>query len=113
MNAAKHGLRAAATVLSGEHRAEYAQFQTETIASLCPIGTAEQALAEQIAAVLWRLRRSAHWEAARAQLVVAADVERLSPRLDEADQEIARLRADLGQLQRDPSADPPLAVRLA
>ena len=112
MNASKHGLRAAAATLPGEDPAECAQFLADTAADLQPVGAAEAALADQAATALWRLRRSGRWEAARARLAAAADRERLGPRLDEADREIAKLRADLGNLQKDPAADPPLAVRL-
>ena len=112
MNAARHGLRAAATVLPGEDPAEYEQFLSEVIDSLTPVGTLEEELARRAAAELWRLRRTEYWEAARARLNSHVDPDKVNARLAQVDKEVADLRAELAAQQRDPAADPPLASRL-
>ena len=112
MNAARHGLRAAATVLPGEDPAEYEQFLSEVVDSLTPVGTLEEELARRAAAELWRLRRTEYWEAARARLNSHADPDKVNTRLAQVDKEVADLRAELAAQQRDPAADPPLASRL-
>jgi hypothetical protein len=113
MNAARHGLRAAAAALPGEDPAEYDQFVTGILESLAPAGPLEEELARQAAAALWRLRRADAWEAARARLAAHADPGRVADRAAAADAEIEGLRAELANSQKDPAADPPFAVRLA
>jgi hypothetical protein len=112
MNAARHGLRAAAAVLPGEDPAEYEQFVAGILESLAPAGPLEEELARQAAAALWRLRRAGAWEAARARLAAHADPGGVTDRVAAADAEIAALRAELAACQKDPAADPPFAVRL-
>ena len=55
-NALRHGLRALQTVVPGEAPEEWEDHRNGVVEDLKPEGAVELALAEQIAAKLWRLR---------------------------------------------------------
>jgi hypothetical protein len=57
MNAVRHGLRALETVVPGENPDDWEAHRNEIAADLDPHGAVEAALAEQVAAKLWRLGR--------------------------------------------------------
>ena len=63
LNALRHGLRSVQTVVPGEDPAAWEAHQAAVIEDLKPAGTLEYALAEQIAAKLWRLGRVVLFEA--------------------------------------------------
>ena len=63
-NAQKHGLTAEHIIIAGEDASECEVFATEIIEDLMPVGRLEQALAERVAALLWRLNRVSLFEAA-------------------------------------------------
>ncbi len=63
-NAQKHGLTAEHILIAGEDASECEVFATEIIEDLMPVGRLEQALAERVAALLWRLNRVSLFEAA-------------------------------------------------
>jgi hypothetical protein len=63
LNALRHGLRSVQTVVPGEDPAAWEAHQAAVIEDLKPVGTLEYALAEQIAAKLWRLGRVVLFEA--------------------------------------------------
>lgn len=74
LNAAKHGLRAAAVVIPGyESPAEWEAFRAGVVASLSPNGALAEALADRAAGLLWRLKRAERAES----LSVAADLAEL------------------------------------
>src|SRR5262245_54215125 len=62
-NALRHGLRALQTVIPGEEPAEWEIHRDAVLADLDPQGALETALAEQVAAKLWRLARVTRHEA--------------------------------------------------
>jgi hypothetical protein len=64
LNSQKHGLTAEHILITGEDASEYEMFATEIIENLMPVGQLEQALAERVAALLWRLKRVSLFEAA-------------------------------------------------
>jgi hypothetical protein len=57
LNAARHGLRAASLVLPWEDPREFAGLREELAAEHAPQGPAETALVDELAGILWRLRR--------------------------------------------------------
>ncbi len=61
-NATRHGLTAAAIVMSNESAAEWQQFRDAALHDLAPEGPLEETLAARIAESLWRLRRAAAGE---------------------------------------------------
>ena len=63
LNAVKHGLTGRDVVLPGENPDDFDSFRAGLLASLDPQGELEGALAERIAADLWRLRRIPIFEA--------------------------------------------------
>jgi hypothetical protein len=63
LNALRHGLRSVQTVVPGEDPDAWEAHRTAIIEDLKPIGALECALAEQIAAKLWRLGRVVRFEA--------------------------------------------------
>jgi hypothetical protein len=63
-NAVKHGLRATSPVVSGEKAGEWDTFQSSVHASLNPVGSLEDELADRVAALFWRLRRVVRYESA-------------------------------------------------
>lgn len=63
-NAVTHGLTAAAPVLPGEDPAGWEAHRAGVVAALAPAGALEQALADRVAAGLWRLRRVLAYETA-------------------------------------------------
>ena len=63
LNALKHGLTGRDVVLPGENADDFDSFRAGLLASLDPQGELEGALAERIAADLWRLRRVPIFEA--------------------------------------------------
>ena len=50
-------LKAAELLIIGEDASEFEEFAGKIIGELRPFGQVEQALAEQVAAILWRLNR--------------------------------------------------------
>lgn len=70
-NATKHGIFAKLPVVSGECADEWGEHRHGVIASLRPVGVLELALAEQVALVLWRLRRLHRHEIAITSTAVA------------------------------------------
>ena len=56
-NALRHGLRAVETVVPGEDPDAWEAHRAALVDDLAPIGALETALAEQVAAKLWRLGR--------------------------------------------------------
>lgn len=64
LNSLTHGLRAAAPVLPTESPDEWAAHRAGILGSLAPAGALEEALAERVALLLWRLGRVARFEAA-------------------------------------------------
>ncbi len=101
LNAYSHGFRAASPVVPGEDPAEWDRFRGEVVADLAPVGSVEEALAERVALLLWRLRRVSAFETA----VVT----------QQSDEAARRVR---GEDESDhlfllyPAATPPTPVRL-
>ena len=62
-NALRHGLRSLQTVVPGEAPEEWEAHRAAVVIDLKPEGAVELALAEQIAAKLWRLSRVVRFEA--------------------------------------------------
>jgi hypothetical protein len=62
-NALRHGLRALQTVVPGEAPEEWEAHQAAVVGDLKPLGAVEMAMAEQVAAKLWRLGRVVRHEA--------------------------------------------------
>ena len=62
-NALRHGLRAVQTVVPGEDPEEWETHRAAVVGDLNPTGPLELALAEQVAAKLWRLGRVVRYEA--------------------------------------------------
>jgi hypothetical protein len=62
-NAIRHGLRSLQTVVPGEDPGEWEAHLAAVVADLSPQGAVETALAEQVAAKLWRLGRVVRHEA--------------------------------------------------
>jgi hypothetical protein len=63
LNSFRHGLRAVQIVVPGEDAAEWEAHRDAIVADLGPVGAMETALAEQVAAKLWRLGRVVRFEA--------------------------------------------------
>jgi hypothetical protein len=63
LNALRHGLRAVRTVVPGEDPDEWETHRAAVVEDLKPAGPLELALAEQVAAKLWRLGRVVCYEA--------------------------------------------------
>ena len=63
MNALKHGLTGRDVVLPGENPDDFESFREDLLTSLDPRDALEGALAENIVAYLWRLRRFPRFEA--------------------------------------------------
>jgi hypothetical protein len=63
LNALRHGLRSLEVVVPGEDLASWEAHRAAVVDDLGPIGALEEALAEQVAAKLWRLGRVARHEA--------------------------------------------------
>ncbi len=79
LNSVTHSLRAATPVLPTEDAGEWESHCAGILDSLSPIGALEQALAERVALLLWRLGRVARFEtavAAAAQQDAAEDYAR-------------------------------------
>jgi hypothetical protein len=62
-NALRHGLRSLQTVIPGEDPEAWEAHRAGVVEGLMPAGAVELALAEQIAAKLWRLGRVVRYEA--------------------------------------------------
>jgi hypothetical protein len=62
-NAVRHGLRSLQTVVPGEAPEEWEAHRAAVVDDLKPLGAVELALAEQVAAKLWRLGRVVRHEA--------------------------------------------------
>jgi hypothetical protein len=62
MNACRHGLRAVQTVVPGENPVDWETHRNAIVDDLDPHGALEFALAEQVAAKLWRLGRVVRFE---------------------------------------------------
>jgi hypothetical protein len=63
LNALRHGLRSLEVVVPGEDLASWEAHRAAVVDDLDPVGALEEALAEQVAAKLWRLGRVARHEA--------------------------------------------------
>jgi hypothetical protein len=73
-NALRHGLSCALPVIPGLERLEdWEVYREGILASLAPVGTLEEALAERVALCSWRLQRVARYETA----VTAVGLERI------------------------------------
>lgn len=83
-NALAHGLCAAGPVLPGEPPAGWEQHRAGVLAALGPVGGLEEALAERVAACLWRLRRAVAYETA----VTAAGLEEAADPPDACDDDL-------------------------
>jgi hypothetical protein len=102
-NALQHGVLAAAVVVPGVEREEdWQAHRAGILASLGPVGALEEALAERVAAALWRLRRVERFEAES----IAVEIERAAEEVDEVAalldpvevrREAAEGRTDLGE----------------
>jgi hypothetical protein len=112
MNSLKHGLTALRAVLPGEDPDEYESHISSIVASLSPVGALELELANQIAKTTWRLRRTDTWEAAQARLHAECAESDIQKQLEDVDDQIRGMRADISRLQLDPESEPPLIVRL-
>ncbi len=62
MNATAHGLRALVPVIPGEDAAVWEDHRAAVVDALVPTGAMEEALAERITLLLWRLGRVARYE---------------------------------------------------
>ena len=62
-NAMTHGLLAEAALLPDEDEATFRELERAFLDDLRPVGAQEQALAEEIVNLTWRLRRDSHVEA--------------------------------------------------
>src|SRR4051812_7024444 len=63
LNAFRHGLRAVQVVVPGENPEDWETHRNALVTALAPHGAMETALAEQVAAKLWRLGRVVRLEA--------------------------------------------------
>jgi hypothetical protein len=63
LNALRHGLRSVQTVVPGEDPDAWEAHRAGVVADLAPVGALKLALAEQVAAKLWRLGRVVRHEA--------------------------------------------------
>ena len=89
-NALSHGLTAASTVVLPEEDADaFERLRQGVIADLDPAGALQEALAQRIAVLLWRLDRAARLEA---ELFVHGQLAMLRSRADQALDPGARLR---------------------
>ena len=89
-NALSHGLTAASTVVLPEEDADaFERLREGVIADLDPAGVLQEALAQRIAVLLWRLDRAARLEA---ELFVHGQLAMLRSRADQALDPGARLR---------------------
>jgi hypothetical protein len=75
-NAVRHGLRALQTVIPGEDPEAWEAHRAGIVEDLRPVGAVELALAEQIAAKLWRLGRVVRHEADA--IAIAQDTDELA-----------------------------------
>jgi hypothetical protein len=75
-NAVRHGLRALQTVIPGEDPEAWEAHRAGIVEDLKPVGAVELALAEQIAAKLWRLGRVVRHEADA--IAIAQDADELA-----------------------------------
>lgn len=66
-NAIRHGLRAAAVLVTGEDPAAFDQLHAGVVADLAPEGALEEELVDRVAVLLWRLRRVVLAETAAAK----------------------------------------------
>ena len=89
-NALSHGLTAASTVVLPEEDADaFERLREGVIADLDPAGVLQEALAQRVAVLLWRLDRAARLEA---ELFVHGQLAMLRSRADQALDPGARLR---------------------
>ncbi len=89
-NALSHGLTAASTVVLPEEDADaFERLRQGVIADLDPAGVLQEALAQRVAVLLWRLDRAARLEA---ELFVHGQLAMLRSRADQALDPGARLR---------------------
>ena len=89
-NALSHGLTAASTVVLPEEDADaFERLREGVIADLDPAGALQEALAQRVAVLLWRLDRAARLEA---ELFVHGQLAMLRSRADQALDPGARLR---------------------
>lgn len=61
-NAIAHGLGSQEAVVLGERKKDWEAFRSGIFASISPVGTLEEVLAEQLAAIAWRMRRVLRYE---------------------------------------------------
>jgi hypothetical protein len=73
LNALKHGLRAATTLLPGESAADWRAHREGVLLSLGVQGALETELADRVALALWRLRRVGPCDAVTAARELPAD----------------------------------------
>lgn len=64
LNATTHGMRAAMPVIPGEDVAVWEGHRAAIVDALVPVGAMEDALAERIALLMWRLERVSRYETA-------------------------------------------------
>lgn len=98
-NALAHGLCTAAPVLPGEPAAAWVEHRTGVLAALAPDGGLESALAERVAACLWRLRRVVAYETA-VTAAAAEEAAEARPADEDADGGFGQPRTDAQRLKR-------------
>ncbi len=79
LNALTHGIASTRLVVPGERREAWAAHCQRVLDALAPVGPVEAALAERVAAALWRLHRVTAYE--EAAIVERQDLETVSARL--------------------------------
>src|SRR4051812_49772122 len=62
MNGLAHGLRADTPVIAGEDASVWEAHREGILRDLAPVGAIEEALAQRVALLLWRLARVARFE---------------------------------------------------
>ena len=100
MNAVKHGLCARKPLIPGESETDFAQFTSDWVGSLRPLGAHERLLAEQIIMAAWQLRRVPQLEAGLLARYMRQDGEHPFAMAPEAYQQLSRIDRHHTALQR-------------
>lgn len=119
MNATAHGLRTLVPVIPGEDAAVWEDHRAAVVDALIPTGAMEEALAERIALLLWRLGRVARYETA----IIAGNVADTERDYEQGEEERQRFKTshaytpntpdDCRAMIRDATATVRLLRRLA
>jgi hypothetical protein len=88
-NSRQHGLTSARVVLPHESQEEYDRLEASIVNRFKPYDEIEQALVQQMASSLWRLRRIDAMEAALFDKAYKHQLELLGPEADPADVQVA------------------------